>query len=196
MRLQALSTDRLTLEPVALSHAAGLFPLFDDWEVLRWLSRPGWPARREEVEAFIARAARANDAGAEAAAAIVIEGRAVGVVGLDQRRGAWNIGYWLGRPWWGRGLMTEAAQRMVDWFFDARDDLFLISGAVEGNAASLRIQEKLGFAVVGESMIESRPRGRRVGHIDTMLGRECWRSAHAQAAETALTPPLSGTAPG
>lgn len=179
MRLPELSTDRLRLEPVASHHAAGLFDLFDNWQVMRWLARPGWPQSRDQLDAFLAGAMAANADAREATAAIILDGRPAGIVGLDQRRGAWNIGYWLGEPCWGRGLMTEAAQRMVDWFFETRDQLFLISGAVEGNAASLRIQNKLGFVQVGESMIESNPLGRRVGHVDTLLGRERWRRGRA-----------------
>ncbi|WP_342359787.1 GNAT family N-acetyltransferase [Terrarubrum flagellatum] len=175
MRLTELSTERLRLEPVALTHAAGLFPLLNNWEVVRWLGRPSWPARREDMEAFFVRAGRANEDGSEATAAIIFEGRAVGVIGLDQRRGAWHIGYWLGQDYWGRGVMSEAVEAMLNFFFSTRDDLFLMSGVIDGNAASLRIQKKMGFVQVGESMIDSNPHGRRVGHIETLLGREAWR---------------------
>lgn len=175
MQLTEIATDRLKLQPAASEHAAGLYALFDNWEIVRWLSRPGWPQSRDQFDGWLARTQRDNGDARGATAAILCEGRPIGVVGLDQRLGAWNLGYWLGQDWWSRGLMSEAASAMVRWFFATHDELFLISGAVDGNDGSLRVQNKLGFMVVGESMISSNPLGRRVGHIDTLLGRESWR---------------------
>lgn len=175
MRLTEIGSDRLSLQPLAASHAASLFPLFDNWKVVRWLSGPPWPYSADLFNEWAGRAMRAQEEDREANAVIIVNGAAVGVVTINWRLGARNIGYWLGEPHWGRGFMSEAAHALLRWFFSTHGDLFVISGAFEGNSGSLRIQNKLGFAQVGETMMHSNPHGRRLGHVDTILGREAWR---------------------
>jgi RimJ/RimL family protein N-acetyltransferase len=68
------------------------------------------------------------------------------------------------------------------------------SGAVEGNAASLRISEKLGYRVVGSGQVA--PRGVPVGHTDVELRREDWRPPVAVEIEGLRTSlPLFGVSP-
>ena len=64
---------------------------------------------------------------------------------------------------------------------------FVASGLFEGNAASLRVQEKLGFRVVNERFIEARPHGRLMPHLDTVLGRGRWSGLR----QAALTAPIA-----
>jgi RimJ/RimL family protein N-acetyltransferase len=47
------------------------------------------------------------------------------------------------------------------------------SGAIDGNVASLRVSEKLGYRQVGRSTVA--PRGEEVGHADLELRREDWQ---------------------
>lgn len=171
-----LSTDRLRLEPAASSHATGLFPLFDNWKVARWLSGPEWPQSPGLFDAWLQRTMAANAEGREATFVLLHDSRPIGVVGVNQRRGARNLGYWLGEPYWNRGFMSEAAATLLRWFFAAPDHYFIVSGAIEGNGPSLRIQRRLGFIEVGESGVKSRPLDRRLPHIDTLLGRERWQA--------------------
>ena len=55
------------------------------------------------------------------------------------------------------------------------------SGAVDGNAASLRVSEKLGYRIVGRSTVS--PRGMQVGHADLELRREDWQPPFPVAIE-------------
>jgi RimJ/RimL family protein N-acetyltransferase len=183
--LPVLATPRLRLEPCAPRHAADLYSSVDNWEVVRWLTGADWPQDRARFEEWTALAGELNDAAEVAVAAVLCDGRAVGVVAVNWLRGARNLGYWLGEPWWGRGLMSEAVEATLAWFFAHHDDLFILSGAVEGNAASLRILEKLGFVVVAETMTASQAHGRLVGHIDMMLGRRAWERRGAISAPAA-----------
>ncbi|MET0607013.1 MAG: GNAT family N-acetyltransferase [Beijerinckiaceae bacterium] len=175
MKLCALSTPRLALEPCARRHADELFPAINNFEVVRWLTGAEWPQERARFEEWTSLAAELNDGEEVAVAAILLEGRAVGIVAINWLRGARNLGYWLAQPAWGRGLMSEAVEGMLAWFFAHHEDLFILSGAVEGNAASLRILDKLGFVTIGETMTPSLAHGCLVGHIDMVLGREAWR---------------------
>jgi RimJ/RimL family protein N-acetyltransferase len=55
------------------------------------------------------------------------------------------LGYYLARPYWGRGLGTEAARAFVDFAFNDLDFTRVIASVQDGHAASMRIMEKLGY---------------------------------------------------
>ncbi len=82
------------------------------------------------------------------------------------------IGYWLGKPHWGRGIMTEAARAVVNWYFASTGAEVLYSGVFHFNAASLAIQHRLGFTETGRSTLLCLARNAELEHIDTILTRE------------------------
>jgi RimJ/RimL family protein N-acetyltransferase len=84
-----------------------------------------------------------------------------------------GTGSWLGRRFQGRGIGTEMRTAVLELAFRGLGAELARSGAVEGNAASLRVSEKLGYRVVGSGHVA--PRGVEVGHTDVELRREDWR---------------------
>ncbi|MBV8963105.1 MAG: GNAT family N-acetyltransferase [Hyphomicrobiales bacterium] len=168
-----ISTERLVLEPVRSDFAQSLFDYINDWEVMRWLASPPWPFALADMHQWIARSCAARDARRDADFAITLHGAPIGVIGLVGLGMGPVLGYWLARPFWGRGYMSEAAETLLAQTF-ADGQSFVASGVLEGNAASLRIQEKLGFRIVNERYIHARPHGRPMPHVDTVLGRGQW----------------------
>lgn len=82
--------------------------------------------------------------------AIEINGKASGGIGLHPqtdilRRNA-ELGYWLGEPFWGSGIMTEAVKQIVDYGFANMEETDRIFGRVFGNnTASQKVLQKAGF---------------------------------------------------
>ncbi len=72
--------------------------------------------------------------------------------------------------------MTEAVEASLGWFFDTTDAPAVYSGVFHFNAASLAIQTKLGFTVIGRSTLLCLARSAEVAHIDTQLTRSVWKS--------------------
>lgn len=56
-----------------------------------------------------------------------------------------EIGYWIGVPYWGQGLMTEAVNALIRYAFEERKLNRLWCGYFDGNEKSKRCQEKCGF---------------------------------------------------
>ena len=168
-----IATPRLRLEPLRSEFAASLFAHFNDWQVVRWLSAPPWPYRLGDMQEWIVSASDAHRAGREAHYALTLAGAPIGSIDVTGLELGPVLGYWLARPFWGRGYMSEAADALMRQLF-AQGHGFVASGLIEGNAASLRVQEKLGFRVVNERFIEARPHGRLMPHLDTVLGRGRW----------------------
>ena len=65
------------------------------------------------------------------------------ITGLSDNEG--EIGYWIGVPFWGRGLTTEAAREVIRFAFCDYGLETIWCGYFDGNAGSKRVQEKCGF---------------------------------------------------
>ncbi len=81
--------------------------------------------------------------------AIASPNEAIGAVGLrileDVYRRSAEIGYWLGEPFWDRGITTLALRALSDWAFERFDIVRLQAAVFEWNAASARVLEKAGY---------------------------------------------------
>lgn len=170
---QSLHTRRLMLRSVAPADAAALHPQMT-WNVVQWLSGPPWPLGIDDIAGYLGTAEAAMRAGTAMHFTIVVDGRPAGAIDLRPRNGAMSLGYWLAQPYWGRGLMTEAAGAVIEAFFASDPAVHVTSGAFAGNTASLTVQKKLGFAIAAENFLFSRPRARLMPHFETMIGRKCW----------------------
>ncbi len=165
-----LTTARLRLRPIRRGDASSVQTLCNNWKVARMLSRVPYPSSVEVVEGWTGAQSAARKNGLAYNFAITHRDGLIGVIGVSRRDdGGYEIGYWLGEPWWGQGLMTEAVGRVVDF---ARRELSLDrlrSDYFADNPASGRIQEKCGFRITGRGRLNSLSRGREVEAIFTEL---------------------------
>lgn len=85
--------------------------------------------------------------------AIELEGEAVGGVGLERLADVFSvtasIGYWLGEPFWGRGIGTAAVRFITDYAFTTFAVGRVEASVFDWNPASARVLEKAGFALEG-----------------------------------------------
>lgn len=81
--------------------------------------------------------------------AIEVDGEAVGTIGLepgrDIERWCWEVGYWLGQPFWGRGVVTEALQAVTEAAFREPDLVRIHAPVFSWNRRSMRVLEKAGY---------------------------------------------------
>lgn len=149
--MTTLHTQRLILRPLALSDAARFSALTSDPSVARMTA--GIPCPNPPIAAegwILLRQARAS-LGIEMFFAIDQPGVGlIGVAGATLRpQGGWEIGYWIGRPYWDRGFATEAVGGMLD-IMRARRMGPIHAGHFTDNPASARVLEKLGFVATGD----------------------------------------------
>ncbi len=167
---QRLTTARLRLRPIRRGDAQPVRALCNNWNVARMLSRVPYPNSAEGVETWTGAQAAAWESGLAYNFAIERRDGLIGVIGVSRRDGGgYEIGYWLGEPWWGQGLMTEAVGRVVDF---ARAELGLDrlrSDYFADNPASGRVQEKCGFRITGRGRLTSLSRGCEVEAVFTEL---------------------------
>lgn len=173
-------TARLHLRALVETDCPAIVRYLDDYEVARWLVRVPHPFTLSDAAAFVDQSRVTARAGTAATLGLVDLGGAsdtvIGILALHSLDGKPEFGYWLGRPFWGRGLMGEAVEAMLDWAFQALPLDEVSAGAFAGNVASLAIQRRQGFVEIGRSRRLSLAEGHDCEHIDTLLTRQ----AHAE----------------
>lgn len=123
-------------DPAIWNRVRDLFPTPYTWEdAEHWIQMTG---EEPEVSDF----------------AIDVDGEAIGGIGFAQQtdvnRCSAEIGYWVGRPWWGRGIATEALVALSDAVFALHPEIVrLFALPFADNLASRRVLEKGGYVLEG-----------------------------------------------
>lgn len=173
-----IRTARLLLRPIERRDGDGLLPLIQNWNVARWLGVVPWPYGEADMVHFIEEIAKPRLATPFPVHVVLHEGAPIGTAvcsGVKTDDGppgaSSDLGYWLGEPYWGQGLATEAIGALIARVFENPEIGVIRSGVFEGNEASLHVQRKLGFEVIGTTMAMCRPQARELPHICTRVTR-------------------------
>ncbi len=160
-----LRTERLVLRPPAAADAEQLHRLVNDWSVVRMLSSLPFPYPRSLTDEWIASTAAQRTGGT--AYHLVITGMedgqdlVIGCVGLrlDITPGIGNLGYWVGRRYWGHGVATEAVSRVARWALANLPIQRIEAHVAEDNPASVAVLHRVGLREVGPGMAAFLARG-------------------------------------
>jgi RimJ/RimL family protein N-acetyltransferase len=138
-----LTTARLVLDQPALADVDAITGYCDDPLFERFLTTP-WPYRREHAVDFVTRYVPDGwRTGRERTWSIRRAGVLVGVVGWRAARS--DIGFWLGAPFRGAGIMPEAVAAVLEHLF-ATGATEVLWEAVPGNTASAAVARRTGFS--------------------------------------------------
>ena len=159
MAKPVLQTERLTLRPWFESDADTLFKYASDPDVG---PRAGWAPHNSVEESLEIIRTVFNDALHTWAIVLKETDEPIGAMGygpscecnLPAREGEPLVGYWVAKPYWNKGICTEALQLMLDHIRKTTDIRSLISGHFVDNPASGRVMEKCGFVPTGETCID------------------------------------------
>lgn len=172
----------IVLEPIAPAHAALLQPLLEDPAIAATTPFPHpYPAGGaleyiHEAMALVAAGARHVFAVCDS------DGRPIGVTLLkdvDPTAREAELGYWIGRPYWGGGRATAASEATLRFAFQTLGLEALSAVCLEDNPASLRVLAKLGFSRTGH-LLWDLPKWPEPRPCAVMrLSREAWRRARA-----------------
>ena len=186
-----LKTERLILRRWEESDAESLYESAKDPDVG---PIAGWPAHQsiEESRDVI----RNVFAGKEAyAICLKTDNRAIGAIelklnghtDLTERDDECELGYWLGKPFWGRNIMPEAAGELLRHAFEEIGMQRVWVGYYEGNAKSRRVQEKCGFRYQWTTKDVDVPllHEKRTGHVSSITKNQ-WQWDRMAAAARAV----------
>ena len=146
-----IRTERLRLRRPRLKDAARIAELADDFEVARMTARLPHPYGVQDARGWLERTSGQDPA---REAVFAVEHDQAGVVGMlgfhRNEQGFAELGYWLGRPYWGQGLATEAAAGALGWAADDWRRKVVFAGHFADNPASGGVLAKAGFLYTGE----------------------------------------------
>jgi RimJ/RimL family protein N-acetyltransferase len=154
-----VETPRLVLRPWQPNDGDAYAAMFADPEVSRYVFLRGAPQREQiaELSDGYVRQWQANGFG-PFAAIDKTTGAWIGQIGLNHlawwpERDKVEVGWELGRAWWGRGLASEGGTAALRYGFRQRGLSRIISVTVAGNEASRRVMTKVGLRYQGVKTI-------------------------------------------
>ena len=186
-----LETERLILRRWEKNDAESLYEYAKDPDVG---PIAGWPAHRsiEESRDVIKNVFNGKEAYAiclktDNKAIGAIELKLNGYTDMTERDDECELGYWLGKPFWGQGIVPEAVKEMLRHAFEELGMTTVWVGYYEGNAKSKRVQEKCGFRYRWKSEDVDVPllHEKRTGHVSSMT-RDQWQWDRLYAAAAAV----------
>jgi RimJ/RimL family protein N-acetyltransferase len=176
-----LHTRRLVLRPFVPADAPDVMRLAGDRDVASTTATIPHPYPNGMAEAWIASHGVKLEAGTDVVYAITLpreEGDTllVGAIGLilDASERSAEMGYWIGKPYWGRGYATEAARGIIEYGFSVLGMARIHAHHMTRNPASGRVLEKAGMAfereIAGAVVRSGRPEDVRVYAIARPAG--------------------------
>jgi len=145
---------KVKLRKLSLSDINSIYKNINDEEIVKWTIRIPYPYKRSDARKFIKQAhdnfrkkAAYNFAITEKAGSDVIGG--IGLGNLDWEDKKAELGYWLGRHYWGRGFTTEAVGLFTNYAFNNLKLHRIYACTFDKNIASQRVLEKCGFKLEG-----------------------------------------------
>lgn len=152
-----METDRILLRKWQESDADALFKYASDPDVG---PRAGWPPHKSVEES---REIIKTVFNTDTMWAVVLKetGEAIGCAGyllaaysnLNIPGDECEVGYWIGKPYWGRGICTEALKLVIDYCFNVKGFKSLWGDYFPENPASGRVMEKCGFKYTGRETV-------------------------------------------
>ncbi len=146
-------TERLRLREITLKDADSYQRHFNDYAVISQLaSVVPWPYPDNGAEDFIKAVIIPQQGKDRWFWGIFLKenpNEMIGGVDLWRKGTPENRGFWLGKKFWGRGIMTEAVRPVMDYAFDHLGFEMLVFSNALGNSKSRRIKEKTGARLVG-----------------------------------------------
>ena len=169
-----LETRRLLLRPPRLEDTDAFTRLLADEAVVRYTARIPHPYTSEDARAFLSRPAAGGEIGWIITARA--DGAVLGAVGFDALTAPEGpaLGFWLGRPFWGAGIMSEAVARVLRYAFEDMSAARIRSHAHPDNPASGRVLERTGFTFTGSGAIDAPARGGSMAVGNYEITRQHW----------------------
>jgi RimJ/RimL family protein N-acetyltransferase len=176
-KLPIFETTNLIVRDIRKGDAPAYEKHFIDYEVIGTMSHMvPWPYPENGVREYIRKTVIPNQGVDQWFWGMCLKSsdELIGAIWLKRKGTPSNRGFWLGKKFWGRGIMTEAVKPVTDYAFDVLGFETLVLANAVGNRASRRIKEKMGAVFVRTEpaiYVNASYTEREVWE----LTRECWK---------------------
>ena len=163
-----LRTSRLRLRKPRLSDAGTVASLCNDFDLARMTAAIPYPYALADAEGFLRHLGKIEPLGVPTYAIEHVDQGFMGMMGFHTNDAGYpELGYWLGRPFWGQGYATEAAKCALDWAKRVWRRRFVVAGHFDDNPASGEVLIKSGFLYTGE--VKLQPSAARNGDVPVRM---------------------------
>lgn len=171
-------TGRVTLRSLQTSDARDVQRLVSEWDIARMTTRIPHPYPENAAADWIATHDTLRKDKTEFVFGVDYLGQIAGCVGLHhvepRLEGVMELGYWIGTPYWGYGLATEAGRGALSFAFNELGLGAVAAWHFADNPASGRVLAKLGFLRVGHGRMHSAARCGEALAVRLVLPRDAW----------------------
>ena len=151
-----LETPRLLFRSHQLEDEEDFVKMQTDPEVRRYVGGKAWPYEKAVYRFRNEYLGKPSKIYGLWATVLKSESKYIGYCGLHRTEESVRLGYYIARPYWRRGLATEASHAFLDVAFSQLHLPEVFADVEKGNEASEHILWKLGFALVGQENLPSR----------------------------------------
>lgn len=175
-----LETERLILRPLRVENEEAIYQYVKDYEIAKWTINIPHPYPRDGAISFIKQARGLMEEGLCYELAIILKSNQeiVGVVSFVKvnktHRNA-ELGYWVGKPNWNRGIATEAAKRILEFGFNKLGLERIFSKCFFDNLPSRRVMEKIEMEYEGKFRHEVFKENRFIDMTYYSILKEDWK---------------------
>ena len=146
MLMKEIRTERLLIKTPEIDDKFELTQLINDKDVIKWLSEIPFPYTLSHAEEFIERSRERVLKQESYNFMIFQDKKMIGGIGLSEfNNKSCQVGYWLGKKYWGNGFATEALKSILDFGFDQLNLEKIYAAYKIGNEGSIRVLAKCGF---------------------------------------------------
>jgi len=146
-----IKTPRLSLQPFNPAQINSLVKLANDKAVASMVASIPYPFSEDDAKKWLLqRGSCGTDRNGHLFAVNTSNAELAGVIGIDRQPGGlFDLGYWLGRCFWGKGYASEATVGLLSWAESELGIKAITADFFEDNLASARVLEKTGFLRTG-----------------------------------------------
>lgn len=146
MSKNVIKTERLEIKSPERKDCMELSELINDYDVIKWLSNTPYPYNFVHAEEFIERSQVKKLKGEAFNFMISLNNDLIGGIGVSEfNENSCELGYWLGKKYWGQGFATEAVRGMLKEVSIELDVKKIFASYKLGNEASRNVLQKCGF---------------------------------------------------
>jgi len=164
--MNQIKTKRLVLKkPVKTINKKLIASQIGDWQVAKWLSDVPYPYTEQNAEEWLN-----NINHDDLTFSIFMNDSLIGGVGVSlEEDNKLDLGYWVGREYWGNGYATEAVMGLIKYVKEETSFKQITAGYIKGNNTSANVLRKLGFEEVGECEEYFLSRKKTMSCVDLLL---------------------------
>jgi RimJ/RimL family protein N-acetyltransferase len=167
-------TERLILRPPTLKDAEDIAANADNLDVSRNLALVPYPYTVKDAKDFLKlRRKKAKHNPYNFGIILKQSGKLIGMIGftgLDRFGGKADVGYWLGKKYWGQGIASEALKAIAKFAFSRLKFVRLQADVFVQNRASAKLLRKIGFKKEGRKRKSARSKATGKWHNTYLFG--------------------------